>query len=168
MCAHLPKAGEVLVIRQVVEQRSKRRDHEREALAQVEGAHVRIDNLDARANVPGLVRELLAKRGEHPRIAVERVNGDAILGEFQRDAPGAGTELEHRPTALARLATVPVDVAKERCRYGGVVDRGIVAAWHEKSEHTTRCKRGFRDLRILNTTRSRSFVRTSGSVLARG
>src|SRR5262245_12365529 len=129
---HAPKGCEMVVLRQVVQERSKRSNDEREPLAQLKRAHVGRDHLDTIANLRR-GRCFSLQRCEHVTVAVERIAGDAVLRQLERNAPRARSEFQHGSATLACLATVPVEIAKERFGYRGVVNVGVVDGFHIKT-----------------------------------
>ena len=65
-------------------------------------------------------------RAQHRRRAIDADEIDAGARQRQRDAAGAATELQHRPSALRRDAAPERDVAApERLRVFPVVERRV-------------------------------------------
>jgi hypothetical protein len=76
-------------------ERLHRDDDEREPpVAEVEGARVGLGGLD------GERARTVAQGGEQVAVAVERDDLEAAPREVERDPPGAGADVQHRPAVL--------------------------------------------------------------------
>jgi hypothetical protein len=84
--------------RQELDRLHRHRDQPEAPLAEVEARGVSLHRLD----VEPLGSGALGQRRQQQRLGVERGDGVAGVGEPERDAAAAGTDLEDRPRGLAR------------------------------------------------------------------
>ena len=99
--AHARQAGELILLRKVVQEGAKGRDDQREAFGQREGTHVADGGRHAPAHVRRQRSQLLLKPVEHRRIGVQRVDPATGLRDLERDAARASPKLENRASGVS-------------------------------------------------------------------
>ena len=84
--------------------------------AEIEVAHVALDDLHAPPHVVRLAPERLRQHVEHAARDVDADRGDAGPRARQQHASGPAADLEHRPAGLAREVDVEADVGPRGVR----------------------------------------------------
>ena len=131
MGAHRVEACELVVERQVVEERAERNHHERKLLIEFEPTHVGLDDDDPISLCLRQLSTLVSKPSEHAIVRIERVNGRALPGDRQREAPGSGPQLQNRPAGLTSLARIPLGITSKRRRRREIVEIGVGRRRHD-------------------------------------
>ena len=122
----LAKAGELIRFREIVQERAVGNQDEREARLEREGAHVALHHVDALSHGVGSRCQLALESVEHDAARIQRPYLAAIVRNPERDAAGAGAELQHGPSARLGLGAIPGFIAMHAGVSGDVVDVGSV------------------------------------------
>src|SRR5438128_1824283 len=105
------QACDLVRLRHVVQECSKRADDQRELFTKIERTYVARYHVNPRLDFLGSYRQLRSQRIEHGRVRVESVDGNTCFSNGQGNPAGAGPEFEHRTSGVPGPSAVPLNVA---------------------------------------------------------
>src|SRR6185503_17287201 len=118
------ETGQLVFHGQQVLEGTKRERGQGEPAAELEVAHVGLDELHPLLHGLGFVLQVLATDGEHVGGQVEADDLDARAGRRNEDAPGSASELQDRTSRLTRRLHEKRDVQPASIRRDVVVQLG--------------------------------------------
>jgi hypothetical protein len=113
-------------------------DQAEAAVAEVEIAGIGADGLHRQAGIGGALRQRAQQRG----VGVQRDDVKPLRGKVQRDPPGPGADVQHRPIGGARQLAPERDVLE------------IATALDVVPDHRAHSKLSFATPRVTSSRRS--------------